>query len=230
MIVTLDDGRVLDYSAAASAGAADQALRGLVSAIKNEGDSVPLKLRQGVVTATNLNGTITAIFGASTKEIPGLHCVETFMPVIGDSIWAIQNGADILVLGAQRVDIGPVIPVTPVDTGWVALTLNLGGTSGTFTAVSGYPLEYRTIGNRTEVHGMANFATSALTNNITKLPAAACPTSTRWLCVTKMSTTTCVAQISVAADGTLRIPSTAYYTGTPTAGGMLAVYGSFLID
>lgn len=131
--------------------------------------------------------------------------------------------------GAVQTWKGSVWDPDPLDTGWVALTLNSGGVAGTFTAVTGYPLQYRQVGNRVWVRGMVTFSTNNVTNVMTTLPAAATPAQSTWLDLTIGGGTNYIMQILVSSSGTIQIPSS-YYTGTAATGMQINVTGTFLID
>jgi hypothetical protein len=82
-------------------GAADQVLRSLVKEVTGaQPAGQDLRLRQGVVTAIAADSA-TVILGSSAKELAGIKCLV--MPTVGATIWALQNGPDILILGPQAV-------------------------------------------------------------------------------------------------------------------------------
>ena len=113
---------------------------------------------------------------------------------------------------------------------WSALTLNLGGVAGNFTATAGYSLQVRKIANRVHVRGMVTWSTGLLTSVMTTVPVGSRPTTATWMQVSLGSGTTCVTQVLCSANGTISIPGVAYYTGTPSAPMRIAINGSWLVD
>jgi hypothetical protein len=64
------------------------------------------QLRQGVVTDINAAGntcTLT-LSGDTANPVTGVKCLSYYQPVVGDTIWCMKQGTDILGLG--RIDIG----------------------------------------------------------------------------------------------------------------------------
>jgi hypothetical protein len=117
-----------------------------------------------------------------------------------------------------------------LDTGWLGLTLNLGGSAGSFIATTNYPLQYRKIGNRVSLRGMVTWNAHLLTDVITTLPVGARPSYQAWLSLAIGSGTTCVMQPLVGPGGGIQIPSASYWTGVPDAPMAIPLVGSFLVD
>lgn len=57
--------------------------------------------RQAVVVAVNADGTVDLQLGGGDTVIGSAACLDTVGVVAGDSVWCLQSGADILVLGRQ---------------------------------------------------------------------------------------------------------------------------------
>lgn len=71
-----------------------------------------LRLRQGTVTAAapaSRTATIT-LGGDTTSPIPGVACMGTYHPVVGDTVWVAVNGTDLLILGSLTGELTPYTP------------------------------------------------------------------------------------------------------------------------
>lgn len=189
--------------------------------------------RNDLIVFDSATSSIRAIIGT-----PNASPTDPTLPATCAPLARIRNLASATTIPTAQIDdlrvftylFGVSAPVS--DTGWVALTLNSGGTAGTFTATAGYTLQYRQIGNRVYLRGMVTWAANVLTNVMTTLPAGARPTGQNvWPCGNALGTgTNCVMQILVSTTGAIQIPSTSYYTGTPAVGMAIRVSGSFLVD
>lgn len=59
-----------------------------------------LRLRQGVVTATaTVPNRVTLTIGGSTDTVTDVRYLASYSPTIADTVWLLQNGTDLLVLG-----------------------------------------------------------------------------------------------------------------------------------
>lgn len=56
------------------------------------------RLRQGVVTAVG-QGTVDVLLNGASSSVPQAKYLSGYVPVVGDTVWCIQNGPDLLVLG-----------------------------------------------------------------------------------------------------------------------------------
>lgn len=92
-----------------------------------------LRLRQGTVTAAapaSRTATIT-LGGDTTSPIPGVACMGTYHPVVGDTVWVAVNGTDLLILGSLT---GERSTYTPTLSGF---TQGSGAISGAWSLVDG---------------------------------------------------------------------------------------------
>lgn len=62
--------------------------------------SPELKLRQGVIDAVG-SGDVDVTVGGSDVVITGVAYLASYSPTQGDTVWMLQNGSDLLVLGDQ---------------------------------------------------------------------------------------------------------------------------------
>jgi hypothetical protein len=64
------------------------------------------QLRQGQVIAINApdNSCTMYLSGDLTVPVPGIKCLNSYQPVIGDTLWVVKNGSDMIALG--KVGIG----------------------------------------------------------------------------------------------------------------------------
>lgn len=60
-----------------------------------------ISLRQGRIEVVNVNGTVDITLGGSLDIIPGVHRLNSYGPVQFETIWAVINGQDILVIGTN---------------------------------------------------------------------------------------------------------------------------------
>jgi hypothetical protein len=60
-----------------------------------------VRLRQGIVTATAAGqpATVTVKLGGSTTTISGIRYLSSYTATTNDTVWILQAGADLLVLG-----------------------------------------------------------------------------------------------------------------------------------
>jgi hypothetical protein len=187
--------------------------------------------RNDIIVFDSATTSIRAIIGT-----PNATPADPTVPTTAIPLARIRNLASATTIPAGQIDdlrvntyLAAAAPVA--DTGWVNLTLNSGGTAGTFTATGGYTLQYRKIGNRVLIRGMVTWSNNVLTNPITTLPAGAWPTTENaWLRTSVGSGTSWIGQILVSTAGVVQIPSTSYYTGTPVATMSIAVSGEFVVD
>lgn len=59
------------------------------------------QLRQGVVTAINSGDNTFTMYlsGDTSTAVSGIKCLTTFQPTIGDTIWCLKQGTDIIGIG-----------------------------------------------------------------------------------------------------------------------------------
>jgi hypothetical protein len=119
-------------------GGEDSELRTLVQELVKQSQLGfdPTTMRKGIITAVNpfFVGTPTVdltMSGDDTVVIPGVRFLDSYSPLVGDSVLVMKQGADIMVLG--RVAIG-----ISTDVGWVQATLASGFThdSGSLGALT----------------------------------------------------------------------------------------------
>lgn len=62
--------------------------------------TAPLGLRQGTVQATATGPSrVTVRLGAGTKDLPDRRYLAPYVPTVGDTVWVLVAGADLVVLG-----------------------------------------------------------------------------------------------------------------------------------
>jgi hypothetical protein len=83
--------------------ATSQVIRDLVTVLTGEfAPANQLALRQATVVALGAApGTVNVKVAGSTT-IPGARYLETYVPRVGDTVWALRNGPDTLVVGALK--------------------------------------------------------------------------------------------------------------------------------
>lgn len=59
----------------------------------------PVRLRQGTVTALSLSGIPTITVNLGGTDIPGCRYFYGYVPHVGDVVWCLKNGLDVLVIG-----------------------------------------------------------------------------------------------------------------------------------
>lgn len=121
----------------------------LVGTLKEAGAGTTPML-QGTVTAVGTN-TVSVDFGLGS--IPDLKYLGWYNPAVDDEVWAVANGADILVIGPLSAAGDWIAPT--FQNGWV----NYGGAY----AVAGYAIEpYRTV----RLKGMVASGTTGTVFNV----------------------------------------------------------------
>lgn len=65
-------------------------------------------LRQATIQATAAT-TATIRLGGGTTDIAGVHFLDSYLPIIGDTAWVIQNGPDLLLVGKVGTGNSPSI-------------------------------------------------------------------------------------------------------------------------
>lgn len=59
-----------------------------------------LTLKQGVVSSISGTGTLGIYLSAEqTFAVTGIHYLKSYKPKVGDSVWCMKNGPDLIVLG-----------------------------------------------------------------------------------------------------------------------------------
>lgn len=76
----------------------DVALRELASWMLKQHKEEPLRLIQGIVQDIT-GGTLTLILGGGVVLVEDVHALDSYSPTIGDTVWGLKNGPDVLVLG-----------------------------------------------------------------------------------------------------------------------------------
>jgi hypothetical protein len=73
-------------------------MNSLVNQIKKP--SSGLRLRQGVISAVNAGQTIDVKLATdSVNALPSVKYLDSFLPVVGTSVWLLNLGADLLAIG-----------------------------------------------------------------------------------------------------------------------------------
>lgn len=76
-------------------------VRALTEELKPKGETEQLRLRQATVQALTAP-TMTIRIGGSTTNIPGVAALASYTGrANGDTVWVLQVGPDLLVLGKQ---------------------------------------------------------------------------------------------------------------------------------
>jgi hypothetical protein len=102
------------------------------------------QLRQGVVAAINApdNSCSMYLSGDTTTLVVGIKCLNSFQPTVGDTMWIVKSGSDMIVLG--KIGIGTNVAYAQVRGNPTSvLLLTTGGFitipgSGTNTIVKRY--------------------------------------------------------------------------------------------
>jgi hypothetical protein len=70
----------------------------------------PLKvsLRQGTIQAAAAT-VLTARLGGSTTDVAGVHFLDSYLPIVGDTAWFLQSGPDLLAIGKVGTGNSPSI-------------------------------------------------------------------------------------------------------------------------
>lgn len=72
----------------------------LVNQIKGDTNIPTLRLRQAYVVATNASPkTVDIQIAGDTNTLPSVKYIHSYAPTIGDTIFILTNGSDILCLG-----------------------------------------------------------------------------------------------------------------------------------
>jgi hypothetical protein len=72
----------------------------LVNQIKGETNIPTLRLRQAYVVATNNTPkTVDIQLAGDTNTLPSVKYIHSYAPQVGDTIFVLTNGSDILCLG-----------------------------------------------------------------------------------------------------------------------------------
>ena len=72
----------------------------LVNQIKNDTNIPTLRLRQAYVVATsNSPKTVDIQIAGDTNTLPSVKYMHSYAPQVGDTVFVLTNGADILCLG-----------------------------------------------------------------------------------------------------------------------------------
>lgn len=107
--------------------------------LDNQGQSGrPVTLRQAVVAGIEM-GSVSVVFADGTFPAGGVNFLDSYHPVIGDTVWIAKNGRDTLILGKIVIPGGleqdPIHYVGDTDHGEPAFLNNWQnyGNDGTFT-------------------------------------------------------------------------------------------------
>jgi hypothetical protein len=102
-------------------------------------DSVWASVIKGTVTVVELTGsppTITIqVSGDTSVDIPGVRFIDSYSPVIGDTVLLVKQGSEIFALGQMNST-----TTAPSENGWVTPSLGSG-----VTAHSIDPVRYRVV-------------------------------------------------------------------------------------
>lgn len=75
-----------------------------------------LGLRQGVVSALTGNAfsyTYSVRIGGTDTVIPGVKALENVCPLVGDTVWILQNGPDVLIVGRTKSRVANIVAGKP---------------------------------------------------------------------------------------------------------------------
>ena len=80
-----------------------------------------LRLRLASVSSVNSNQTINVLLAGSSTALPNVRCLDSCIPVVGQQIWILARGADMLAIGKIAVNGGAptiasatiIAPTTP---------------------------------------------------------------------------------------------------------------------
>jgi microcystin-dependent protein len=64
------------------------------------GEGGKLRLRQAEVTAVAGDGTLTVLIGGSGVPVSGVKAFASVAPVVGESVWMVTDGVDLIAIGA----------------------------------------------------------------------------------------------------------------------------------
>lgn len=74
----------------------------------------PPLLRQGVVSAVGA-GIVSVQLAGSPYAVGNVRYLDSYEPVVGDVVWMLKNGPDLLVLGALQIGALPAPPAPPAE-------------------------------------------------------------------------------------------------------------------
>jgi hypothetical protein len=165
-------------------------------------DEVRVSIIKGIVTAVALTGsppTITVqVSGDTSVDIPGVRFIDSYSPVVGDTVMMLKQGSEFFGLG-QMNDTG-----AGTANGWTIATLNTGFTHH---GNSNGQYEFRVVVDNGD-RKLQMRGSVALTNTtataICTLPVGMRPTTKRSLLVARdVQGGSNVAQIDINTDGTV---------------------------
>lgn len=164
-------------------------------------DSVWASVIKGTVTVVELTGsppTITIqVSGDTSVDIPGVRFIDSYSPVIGDTVLLVKQGSEIFALGQMNST-----TTAPSENGWVTPSLGSG-----VTAHSIDPVRYRVVvrdGDRV-VQLRGGVALSGTQTALWTMPADVRPVVNLLplLCARNPDGGSNVAQLQVNANGTM---------------------------
>lgn len=149
---------------------ANSDLRRLAMAIDTPPEAATARVITGTVTAVSLTGTppsITVKMQGDDVEVAGIAFIESYSPVVGDTVNMIKQGSEVWAIG-QIV----TTSAAPTDTGWIQPTL-----AANITTDPVDPVRYRVIvdhGTRkVQMRGGVSVASAA--NTLWTMPTEARP-------------------------------------------------------
>lgn len=94
------------------------------------------QLRQGVVTAISPTDNSLTMFlsGDTTTPVIGIKCLNTFQPTVGDTVWCLKSGSDIIGIG--KVATGTQTAFGQAQNFVTSNNVITAGAAGFFTLVS----------------------------------------------------------------------------------------------
>jgi hypothetical protein len=105
-----------------------------ISSPENDQNLDYAQLRQGVVIAISApdNSCTMYLSGDTTTQVPGIKCLNSFQPVVGDTLWVVKNKSDMIGIG--KVGSGTNTAFAQIQGNPNAVMLL---TTGGFTTVAG---------------------------------------------------------------------------------------------
>lgn len=145
-----------------------------------------LRLRQGKVSAVNSDQSVDVQIAGDTHALPSIKCLDSFIPVVGTSVWLLNLGADILAIGKIATNSGGAPTIASAST--ITPTTQRVFVSGTAAIATITPPTWVGAGGRIEIIPTGVFTTTT-GGNIAKASTAVVgqvmifvfdPVTTKW--------------------------------------------------
>lgn len=191
-----ETGSVSQEQAAADS-AQRQAIMGLASALETE-TVVPPIFMKGIVVSIELPTLTVQLGGDTSGAVAGVRFIDSYSPVVGDTVFMVKNGPDIFVFGQVNST------STGSANGWTAPPLQPNVTTN---GNGNGPVEYRVIVDNGDykLQLRGSVALSAGQTVLFVLPAGARPTYKRSFPVARNPVGSAVDQVDFQTDGTVRL-------------------------